>query len=321
MTNKFSQYIIKHEVVAGKASNRICSFCHFDTNGKIAPYVVHYLKALKDAGCDNLFVSNNEHIAEEYLAQIRPYVAEIVLRRNEGYDFACYFTGYFLAKDKNYAELVFANDSVYGPFFALSSVFEKMRVPDMWGISDAYAGKYHIQSYFWVFKLSSRMRDFLNKKLDSFIFTSAKEQIVGMYEEGITQDLIKEQFSIGVLCTNKQAEELELSSDDTALKELKGNIRRLAGNKVKWWAHMAGIFNRSRRLKNLAKIKAHANGTGIFSNWYVMVKYMGCPFIKVGMIKKTNMENYHEFKYLDLIGSKYPSYDLNLIENHRKGLY
>ncbi len=318
MEDKFTQYITKHEVVAEKATNRICSFCHFDAGSKIADYVVHYLKELKAAGCDNYFVSNNEHIEDSELAKIRPYVAEIVLRKNEGYDFAAYFTGYDLAQDKGYTELVFANDSAYGPFFPLKPVFEKMAPADMWGISDAYAGKYHIQSYFWVFKLNLRMRAFLHRELDKFIFTSVKADVVGMYEEGISQRLIAEQFNIGVVCTNEEAEKIEKESTDPVLKHLKANIKKLADEKVKPWTRAAGLFSRKRRLKNITKLKAHTYGTGIFSEWYAMVKYMNCPFIKVGMLRRPDMEKYHEFKYIDVVKEKYPDFDLNLIQNHLK---
>ena len=321
MTNKFSQYITKHEVVAPKSNATICSFCHFDAREKIAPYVVHYLKELKEAGCDTYFVSNNEYIAEEYLAEIRPYVTDIVLRVNEGYDFAAYFTGYYLAKDKGYERLIFANDSAYGPFYALAETFEHMAGFDMWGISDAYAGRYHIQSYFWMFNLTPRMKEFMDRKLNDFVFTSVKEMVVNMYEEGISQAILEEGFNVGVLCMNERAEEIERNSNDPELKSIKAGVASVANLKVKPWLRMLAIVNPKRRAKNANKINMHTYGTGIFSCWYTLVKYMDCPFIKVGMVKKHSMEKFHDFKYPQVIGAKYPAYDLNLIENHRKGLY
>ena len=321
MTEQFSKYVTKHEVVTGKNANRACSFCHFDANAKIAEYVVHYLKELKDAGCDVYFVSNNEAIANEYLESIRPYVTEIILRKNEGYDFAAYFTGYEYAKENDYAELIFANDSAYGPFYALGPIFEKMAPCDMWAVSDAPAGHYHLQSYFWVFRLGLRMRAFLEREIQNFVFTSVKADVVGMYEEGISKRLAAEKFNIGVLCKNEDANKIEKEKVDAVMKALKVNIRAIAGQKVKPWTHVLGWFLPKRRWKNAAKINTHTNGTGIFSNWYAMVKYMDCPFIKVGMVKKHSMEKYHEFKYMELLAAKYPAYDLNLIENHRKGQY
>lgn len=309
MTNKFSQYVTKHEVIAPKRTSRLASFCHFDAEGRIAEYVVHFVKELKDAGCDVYFVSNNESIEEAELAKIRPFVSQIILRKNIGYDFAAYFTGYAYAKDEGYKQVVFANDSVYGPFYPLVRVFDRMHGHDMWGITDATAGRYHIQSYFWVFNNLA----FLNYELESFEFIQEKSQVVGRYEEGITQKLINSSFEIGVLCPK-----LDYNGEDEVLDRLKENIKGKAGKKNNLMRRIKAFFRPSLRRRNAARLDAHANQTGIFSNWYELVKYQECPFIKVGMLKKPGMEVYHEGEYNAVIRAKYPAFDLNLIAKHLK---
>jgi hypothetical protein len=184
---------------------------------------------------------------------------------------------------------------------------------DMWGISDAYAGRYHIQSNFWVF---NNMQKFLDKEAQDFEFISIKEQVVGRYEEGITQKLIAGKFHIGVLCDNKKIAEFEAKSTDPVLKNLKANIRQIAMQKINITRKIKGAVLPHIKRRNHTKVEAHANLTGIFSCWYAAVKYFDCPLIKVGLLKRPQMQKYHEGEYIELLKSKYPSYDSQMIERH-----
>lgn len=311
MTNKFKQYVTRHKVISPKKAETLACFCHFDTKNQIADYVVHYVKELAEGGADVFFVSNCPQIEEAELAKITPYVAQIILRQNIGYDFAAYFTGY--SYSEGYESVVFANDSVYGPFYPLAPLFVKMKDNDMWGISDAYAGRYHIQSYFWVF---NNMQNFLDKEAAEFEFIDDKAEVVGHYEEGITQKLIAANYKIAVLCDNKLMAEFAVQSTDKTLQELKGNIQKIAQRKVNIMRQIKGFLCPYVRRKNSEKIYNHANLTGIFSCWYAAIKYFDCPFIKVGMLKKSTMEKYHEKQYIPLLKNKYPAYDWQLIEKH-----
>ncbi len=321
MSDAFAAYITQHETLAPKRSTRIAVFCHFDAHARIARYVVHAVKSLAEAGADVYFISNNEAISDAELEKIRPFASKIVLRKNVGYDFAAYFTGYDLAKDEGYEHLIFANDSVYGPFYPLTDIFEKMADHDMWGITDAYAGTYHMQSYFWVFKLGPRLKAFLNGQLDRFVFSSEKGDVVERYEIGITQALLADGFNVGAFCSNARAVEIESSSDDPVLKHLKGNIANEAGKKINLIRRMRGFLSADARRGNAKRLDEHGSGTGIFSAWYALIKYTGCPFIKVRMLKSPKMAMFHERRYVDLLREKYPAFDPGLIEDHlQRGL-
>lgn len=317
----FAPYIAKHEIVAAKTSNRVCIFCHFDAKGRIARYVVHYLTSLRQAGIDIYFVSNNEVMSDSELDKVRPVVTGIVLRKNVGYDFAAYLTGYLLTRKEHYEELIFANDSVYGPFYPLTDIFGKMTPYDFWGVTDAYVGAYHMQSYFWVFRLGADMLSFLDEQADRFAFLADKGEIVRRYELGMTQALIDKGFDIGVLCPNEKAVEIENKSDDPELLRLKENIRRQAARKINVVRKLRGLLSAGTRRRNAARIAEHSDATGIFSAWFTLVKYMGCPFIKVRMLKSPKMKTFHEGRYVELLRHKYPQFDLSLIEDHlQKGL-
>lgn len=313
MQAKFAQYITADEITRPKQSARLVSFCHFDAKARVADHVVFYAKSLHALGADVVFVSNCETLAELERAKIRPYVSRIITRKNIGYDFACYFTGYEAGRNDGYEEIIFANDSVFGPFFPLARIFEKMQNFDMWGISDAYAGRYHIQSNFWVFK---HMQKFLDAELAAFEFISEKNLVVGRYEEGITQRLMAGNYKLGVWCDNKELAAFEAISTDTVLRRLKGNIEAIAKEKINWARKIKGFFVPSIRRRNAQKINEHANLTGIFSGWYAMVKYFDGPFIKVSLLKRKDMEKYHEGEYIALLQTQYPDYDVRMIQEY-----
>jgi len=313
MTNKFSQYVTRQVVISPKRYDVMASFCHFDAKNQIADYVVHYLKSLSQAGADIYFVSNCPQIADSELDKIKPFVAQIILRKNIGYDFGCYFTGYAYAANEGYKTVTFVNDSCYGPFYQLGPLYERMKEFDMWGISDAYAGRYHIQSNFWVF---NNMKDFLDKEAETFKFISIKEQVVGRYEEGISQKIIAYGYKVGVLCDNKLIAEFEKQSTDPILIRLKSNIKEIAAKKINFARRIKAFFCPWLKKKNHKKVYEHASLTGIFSCWYAAVKYFDCPLIKVGLLKRPVMEKYHEGEYINLLKEKYPDYDVNMILRH-----
>ena len=97
----------------------------------------------------------------------------------------------------HYDELVFCNDSCYGPVKPLADVWERMRgiKCDFWGLiyGDSHH-KEHLQSYFLVFK----KRVFQSSAFDSFIKSIRKMDdkwdVIIEYEVGLTQHLQQQGF-------------------------------------------------------------------------------------------------------------------------------
>ncbi|HDL8558102.1 TPA: hypothetical protein PXS24_004580, partial [Yersinia enterocolitica] len=118
-------------------TNRVCIFAHYDKDNIIDPYVIYYLKKLKEANIDVVFVSVSNILNTEL---IKPYTINIINRDNIGYDFMSWQVGLASINDiQQYDELIFCNDSCYGPLYPLDHILNKFTDDgntDFWGITD-----------------------------------------------------------------------------------------------------------------------------------------------------------------------------------------
>ncbi len=190
--------------------NRVAVFAHYDRNNIIQDYVLYYLKELKKICSIVIFVS--DCIFPESEIKKLDGISDFNITEKHGeYDFGSYKRGYQLAEEKNILqktdELIFANDSCYGPLYPLEDIFEKMeqKTVDFWGMTENEFGfdhteetpeiKPHIQSYFMVFKKNV----FLSECFESFISSIKKEKdkddVIRKYEVGLTPYLVENGYS------------------------------------------------------------------------------------------------------------------------------
>lgn len=183
--------------------NRIAIFAHFDKKDIIDDYVLFYVKELKKVCSDIIFVSCCD-LQQEELDKLDCH--KIAKKHNE-YDFGSYKRGFIYAKENNLLEdcdeLLFANDSCFGPFKSLEKIFSDMEnnTCDFWGITkNKYAFKIvknrtkdcyipHVQSYFFVLK-----KNVFNSQVFEEFINSVKEEenknlIIEKYEIGLTTTL------------------------------------------------------------------------------------------------------------------------------------
>lgn len=186
---------------------RLCVFAHWDRDNIIDDYVIYYLKALKQIVSTLVFVSDCDLPLKELekLDGIADY--KLAQKHNE-YDFGSYKRGFLFAKENkiDFEELIFANDSCYGPFIPLENIFTKMskKQCDFWGMTQNRYGitenfsrpkiTPHIQSYFIVFKSnvfnSSVFLDFINNVKHE----DEKNNVIKKYEIGLSQLLYSNGF-------------------------------------------------------------------------------------------------------------------------------
>ena len=154
-------------------TKRIAIFAHWDPDDQIDDYVIYYLNELKKVA-DILFVSDC-HVHHDELKKIEPLVIKSIAKKHGEYDFGSYKRGFLAAKEilNDYDELIFANDSCYGPFYPFEDIWKEMdsKMCDYWGLfkhSDPKMNAWHIQSYFIVFKKqvfsSDAFFEFMNSK-------------------------------------------------------------------------------------------------------------------------------------------------------------
>ncbi len=180
---------------------RAVVFAYYDKNGIVKDYVIYYLRELKKIADTIIFASCCDIKNPEALNNLAD---KIIAEKHDEYDFGSYKRGFLYLKDRldEYDELIFANDSCYGPLYPLENIFNSMTDCDFWGITKNNFGykkslghffikRPHIQSYFIVFKREIFTQDFFADFIQSVKHQESKKLVVSNYEIGLTE-LLKE---------------------------------------------------------------------------------------------------------------------------------
>lgn len=134
---------------------RLCLFAAYDASAKIQNYVKFYIEKMSELA-DVYYLADCE-MKDEELNKIRPHVKQAWAYRHGKYDFGSWQELIFeLGWDFifEYDEVIFCNDSCFGPLYPLKKVFSQMESKDVdfWGITqNTYQDIVHLQSYFLVF--------------------------------------------------------------------------------------------------------------------------------------------------------------------------
>ena len=192
--------------------NRVAIFAHYDKKNIIDDYVVFYVKELQKIAKNVIFVSCCD-LPKEELDKLDCYK---IAQKHKEYDFGSYKRGFIFAKNNNLLkdceELIFANDSCYGPLYPISEVFAEMEKKncDFWGITKNNFGyikqfkhyfvrRTHIQSYFIAFKNNIFTQEFFANFINSIKHEQEKRDIIINYEIGLSELLIKQGYKFAVL--------------------------------------------------------------------------------------------------------------------------
>ena len=187
---------------------RAVIFAHYDKDNIIDDYVIYYLKELKKIAETIVFVSCC-NLCNNQVEKVKTITSDIIAQKHDEYDFGSYKRGFLYLKDRldDFDELIFANDSCYGPLYPLENIFEKMenQALDFWGITKnnfgykknikhCFVKRPHIQSYFIVFKKNIFTKDFFAEFIKSIKHQDSKKQIISNYEIGLTELLVNKGF-------------------------------------------------------------------------------------------------------------------------------
>lgn len=196
--------ILSQTEFISRGGNKLCFFSHYDRNNIIDPYVVYYLESLLLQSCDIVFISTAENLSEHEISKIANICAQIIVKENIGYDFGAWKTAMDLCHTRleSYAHLIICNDSVYAPLFNLETMFNTMgrRKLDMWGITESYDMRYHLQSYFLVFEKSILKNPKFSAFWSGYKVFRHKRNIIENYEIGLSRLMAKEKYTIGAYC-------------------------------------------------------------------------------------------------------------------------
>ncbi|MCM1154898.1 MAG: hypothetical protein NC392_05990 [Roseburia sp.] len=109
----------------------------YDSHGIIDNYLLYYAQSLKEA-VDDLIIVINGNVDRKGFNNLKQISDRIMIRKNLGYDAG----GYKAALQKygkefilQYDQVVFSNDTCFGPFIPFKTVFEYMKHKkgDYWG--------------------------------------------------------------------------------------------------------------------------------------------------------------------------------------------
>lgn len=144
------------------ATERWVVYATFDLEGAPAPFVEEQLVAYRQVGFQTIVVDTSPRISSEREAAWQRSSTQWLKRPNTGYDFGSYRRGLRVLLDERHVsiadlDVVFANDSCYGPYSPLADVFEAFDdLPRdgrrVFGITDSREFGHHLQSYWLYFR-------------------------------------------------------------------------------------------------------------------------------------------------------------------------
>lgn len=183
---------------------RTVVFASYSKQGIIADYILFYLRGLQEVADRIIFIADNEISAPEQ-EKLEGIVIYKECKRHGCYDFGSYRKGYEWAEKNGILndtdELIFCNDSCYGPIMPFGEVFSKIEKTecDFWGMVESCVSMVHLQSYYLVFK----KQVFNSEAFRDFVFSFGKQEsfddYVTKYETNFTSHLCKAGFSYNAI--------------------------------------------------------------------------------------------------------------------------
>lgn len=250
---KGAHAVIKEFRLSRRQFGRVAIFAAFSRDGTIPETTLYYLKGLRDVVDNIIFVADNPILPGE-VDKLAGLVAFCQCERHGEYDFGSYRRGWsYLTCNRrlrNVDEVVFCNDSCYGPVVRFGEMFEVMeeKDKDIWGVCDNTEIQWHIQSYFWVFK----RRVLESKAFIDFMRSVAREECIGDIVRKYEVPFTKRMKDAGFSCASF------ISSCDLLSEE----DRRVCENPVHWPIAQLKSGCPIVKVKAFRQIKSNLEGIG-----------------------------------------------------------
>lgn len=190
-------------IIFKQIMKRICLFAGYDKSGIIHDYVVYYIKKMSELA-EVYYLGDFDIKDQKELDKLKPYTKYVNAYRHEKYDFGSWqeliINVIGFEKFVEYDEVIFCNDSCYGPLFSLDKMFKKFSKDseaDVLGLTKTvFKNQIFLASFFLVFKKNVIKTDIFK----NFIFSIKKEntfiEVVENYEVRLSSILIKNNFRL-----------------------------------------------------------------------------------------------------------------------------
>ena len=192
---------------------RISFYVHYDSRNIVSDEDLHTISFFSKC-CDEFVVITNSELSQDNIDRVKPYSSVIIERANKGFDFGAWkdaLIKYGFENLEKYDQVILLNNSFYGPYYEMNSIFEEMQSKkvDFWGMTVfpySSDGSYlqkdkipeHIQSYFQVFNRNV----FTSKAFKNFWLNVQYENtlidVIAKYESELTSILKKQGYEYSV---------------------------------------------------------------------------------------------------------------------------
>ena len=188
-------------------AERVVVLVHYSRRGAFLRYFRYLVEQFDRSGFAIIIVSNSPKLDPEAVATLLPHCALVLHRRNVGYDFGAWRDGILQIPDLTALHhLLIANDSVFGPLQDLKTVMARCDPAqgDVWGVTESFDTRYHLQSYFMLFNNSVLRAPKFRKFWEGMRYIENKRVVIFKYEIGLSQMLLKAGFRLRALNPYRQ---------------------------------------------------------------------------------------------------------------------
>jgi lipopolysaccharide biosynthesis protein len=251
-------------------ARRVAVLVHFSRRGAFLRYFHYMVEQLERCGFAVIIVSNSKKLDVEAVEALLPHCALVLHRHNVGYDFGAWRDGILQIPDLAVLDqLLITNDSVFGPLYDLETVLQRLdpATGDVWGITESFDTRYHLQSYFLLFHSAVLQASKFRKFWETMRYVEAKRVVIFKYEIGLSQTLLKAGFRLRALNPYRQLAGAKLA------KSLEGRTE----------PHWLTDDHTAHVLQTIS-LGYPLNPTHYF--WDSLVVDFGCPFIKRDLLEK-----------------------------------
>lgn len=178
---------------------RAIILAHFDRDRIIDATVVAAVQAYRPLADTLLLVSASAGTLPESLGGL---IDGFLPRDNVGYDFGSWQAGVrWLGDTLRFDEILFVNDSAYGPLFDLRPALEdpRGRNADLWGMVMSSERELHVQSWCFVMRRLILESSAFTEFWESVAPQPSKEDVVDRYEVGMSRFFQAAGFRLGAV--------------------------------------------------------------------------------------------------------------------------
>jgi rhamnosyltransferase len=175
--------------------NRVALFAHFDAQNEVKPYVTTLLDGIRPV-CDRIVFVSTAQLPGAELEKLHPHADSVMSKDNVGWDFGMWRHALEHTDLSQCDELVLTNSSILGPVYPLEPIFRRMSDEpcDFWAMTDNFEYRWHLQSYFMVFKRNVVQSEAFRAFFRSVLPYRDKGPVVLSYEVGLTSYLVENGF-------------------------------------------------------------------------------------------------------------------------------